>query len=115
VAELDLSVASRQRNVSVVSCSHPAVQLYSASRATGLAALVVKALMYRPKDADHTIHRLILGTHTSGQNTDQLMIAEVVLPKSGFDANGKEVSDVYDDERQGMLRVICASSPPETY
>jgi hypothetical protein len=31
------------------------------------------------------------------------MIAEVVLPKSGVEASGKEVSELYDDERQGEL------------
>ncbi len=47
------------------------------------------------------MHRLILGTHTSKQSTDQLMIAEVLLPKSGGEMMGKEVAEMYDEERQG--------------
>ncbi|KAK4685795.1 histone-binding protein RBBP4, partial [Tremellales sp. Uapishka_1] len=52
-----------------------------------------------PKDADYTVHRMILGTHTSGQAPDQLMIAEVFLPKTGVDQTGKEVGDLYDEDR----------------
>jgi histone-binding protein RBBP4 len=55
----------------------------------------------RPKDADYSIHRMILGTHTSGAASDQLMIAEVILPKSPLDMPGKEVAEMYDEERQG--------------
>lgn len=49
---------------------------------------------------------MILGTHTSGQAGDQLLIAEVLLPKSAVDMAGKEVAELYDEERQGTL------SPP---
>lgn len=56
----------------------------------------------RPKDADHTVHRIILGTHTSGQAPDHLMIAEVVLPKSPLESNGAEVADLYDEEKGGL-------------
>jgi histone-binding protein RBBP4 len=44
---------------------------------------------------------MILGTHTSGQAPDHLMIAEVVLPKSPLEMGGKEVAELYDEERQG--------------
>ncbi|ORY34791.1 WD40-repeat-containing domain protein [Naematelia encephala] len=52
-----------------------------------------------PKDADYTIHRMILGTHTSGQDADALLIAEVFLPKSALEM-GKDVAEMYDEERQ---------------
>lgn len=44
---------------------------------------------------------MLLGTHTSGQAGDQLMIAEVHLPKGGVDAAGREIAELYDEERQG--------------
>lgn len=44
---------------------------------------------------------MILGTHTSGQASDQLMIAEVFLPKSGLDMQGQEITDMFDEEKQG--------------
>jgi histone-binding protein RBBP4 len=58
-------------------------------------------MIFRPKDADYTVHRMILGTHTSNQAGDQLLIAEVFLPKSALDMSGKEVAELYDEERQG--------------
>lgn len=60
----------------------------------------------RPKDADYTTHRMILGTHTSGQTQDHLMIAEVMLPKSAIDM-GKDVAELYDEEKQGQLPFDC--------
>ena len=45
---------------------------------------------------------MILGTHTSGQAGDQLMIAEVFLPKSPLDMSGKEIAEMYDEDRQGQ-------------
>jgi histone-binding protein RBBP4 len=61
-------------------------------------------LTFSPKEAqdgeNYSVHRLILGTHTSKQATDQLMIAEVLLPKGNADA-GKEVTELYDEDRQG--------------
>lgn len=40
---------------------------------------------------------MIIGTHTSNQASDQLMIAEVKLPKG----SDKEVTELYDEDRQG--------------
>jgi histone-binding protein RBBP4 len=45
---------------------------------------------------------MILGTHTSGQSDDLLMIAEVILPKGGLEGTGKDVAELYDEEKQGM-------------
>ena len=64
-----------------------------------------------PKDADYTVHRIILGTHTSGQAPDHLMIAEVLLPKSPLEIPGKEASDLYDEDRQGWLQSIMGAPP----
>lgn len=48
---------------------------------------------------------MILGTHTSGQADDHLMVAEVHLPKGGVDAAGRDIAELYDEERQGELAV----------
>jgi len=44
---------------------------------------------------------MLLGTHTSGKGTDQLMIAEVMLPKIATETAGKDITELYDEERQG--------------
>ena len=85
MAELDMSVVARQGKVSVA---------FGDSTERG-------ELICSPKDADYTIHRMILGTHTSGQAGDHLMIAEVFLPKSAMDMTRTEVAEMYDEERQG--------------
>ncbi|WVW86975.1 histone acetyltransferase type B subunit 2 [Kwoniella bestiolae CBS 10118] len=53
-----------------------------------------------PPDADYTVHRMIIGTHTSGQAKDHLIIAEVLLPKGGMENAGKEVAEMYDEDKQ---------------
>ena len=53
--------------------------------------------LFRPPGADYTIHRLLLGTHTSGQAQDHLVIASVQIPKP---VEGK-LAD-YDDEKGGQ-------------
>ncbi|WVR08096.1 histone acetyltransferase type B subunit 2 [Kwoniella sp. DSM 27419] len=53
-----------------------------------------------PPDADYTVHRMVLGTHTSGQSNDHLVIAEVLLPKAGVDKSGKDMTELYDEEKQ---------------
>lgn len=60
-------------------------------------------LIDSPENADYTINRMLLGTHTSGKGTDQLMIAEVMLPKTALETAGKDITELYDEERQGML------------
>lgn len=56
----------------------------------------------RPEGADYTVNRMLLGTHTSGKATDQLMIAEVLLPRAPSETSGgKDVTDLYDEDRQG--------------
>lgn len=54
---------------------------------------------FRPPNKPYTVHRLLLGTHTSGQAQDHLQIATVQIPKrSGPLADKLDRSD-YDDER----------------
>lgn len=52
----------------------------------------------RPEGKDYSIHRLILGTHTSDEQ-NHLLIASVQLPNEDaqFDASH------YDNEKGGML------------
>ncbi|KAI6031352.1 WD40 repeat-like protein [Pisolithus microcarpus] len=52
-----------------------------------------------PPNKPYTVHRLLLGTHTSGQSQDHLQIATVQIPKrSGPSAEKLDRGD-YDDER----------------
>ena len=46
---------------------------------------------------------MLLGTHTSGKGTDQLMIAEVMLPIVHTQLAGKDLTDLYDEEKQGAF------------
>lgn len=48
-------------------------------------------------DADYSEHKLILGTHTSGDEPNYLMIAEVLLPSE----NAVIDATKYDEERGG--------------
>ena len=55
----------------------------------------------RNSQKPYTTHRLLLGTHTSGQAQDYLQIATVQVPKRGNPATGADKLDRadYDDER----------------
>lgn len=50
-----------------------------------------------PADKDYTVHRMILATHTSGEDNNYLQIATVHLPKPQSELS----LDKYDDERGG--------------
>ena len=56
-----------------------------------------------PADKDYTVHRMILATHTSGEDNNHLQIATVHLPKPQSELN----LDKYDDERGGKLSNLC--------
>ena len=58
-------------------------------------------LWCRNLDKPYTTHRLLLGTHTSGQAQDYLQIATVHIPKRGHPSTGADKLDRadYDDER----------------
>ncbi|OXH00180.1 histone acetyltransferase type B subunit 2, partial [Cryptococcus neoformans A5-35-17] len=51
-------------------------------------------------NSDYTSQRIIIGTHTSGQANDHLIIAEVLLPKKGAEIADKALADLYDEEKQ---------------
>lgn len=48
-----------------------------------------------PPDRDVSIHKLLLGTHTSGSEPNYLMVADVALPLAGTEIDARR----YDDER----------------
>jgi len=52
-----------------------------------------------PPGKNYTVHRLLLGTHTSGQAQDYLQIAQVQLPKRDGEGSDKLDRGDYDDER----------------
>ena len=49
--------------------------------------------MNKPADRDVNVHKLLLGTHTSEEETNYLMIADVCLPKP----DAEIVAKAYDD------------------
>jgi len=90
LAQLNMSVVPRQRAVCPVFhnpeclfiCGTPFFDIRNAQK-------------------PYTTHRLLLGTHTSGQAQDYLQIATVQIPKRGNPATGADKLDRadYDDER----------------
>jgi histone-binding protein RBBP4 len=62
-----------------------------------------------PSDKPYAIHRVLLGTHTSGQAQDYLQIAEVHMPKR--EAVALERAD-YDDERGELGGHTLPASQP---
>lgn len=59
-----------------------------------------------PADADYTVHRMLLGTHTSDNDSNHVQIATVHLPKP----QGELDLDKYDDER-GEIGTHTATGP----
>jgi len=51
-----------------------------------------------PADKDYTVHRLILGTHTSGGDKNYLQIASVNLPKAT--SSNSSIKDTTTAEKQ---------------
>lgn len=58
----------------------------------------------RNENKPYTTHRLLLGTHTSGQAQDYLQIAQVQIPKRTHPSTGADKLDRadYDDERKEL-------------
>lgn len=57
-------------------------------------------IICRPSNKPYTVHRLLLGTHTSGQSQDYLQIATVHLPKRDESSSSDNLDySNYDDER----------------
>jgi hypothetical protein len=48
---------------------------------------------------DFSVHKLLLGTHTSGAEQNHLMIAEVRLPLEDTEIDARK----YDEESQGAF------------
>lgn len=55
--------------------------------------------LYSPPNKSYTVHRLLLGTHTSGQAQDYLQIATVHIPKRDGPLADKLDRSDYDEER----------------
>lgn len=54
--------------------------------------------MKSQESKDYAVHKLILGTHTSGSEQNYLMVANVNLPMAGVDIDNR----TYDDEKGEM-------------
>ena len=52
-----------------------------------------------PSDRPVSIHKMLLGTHTSGDEPNYLMVAEVVLPLPGAEVDARR----FDDEKQEVV------------
>lgn len=57
--------------------------------------------IYRPSDKDYSVHRLILGTHTSDEQ-NHLLIASVQLPNDNVQFDSSQ----YDHDKGGKY---CSS------
>lgn len=56
----------------------------------------------KPADREVSIHKLLLGTHTSNSEPNYLMVAEVCLPLSTTEIDARK----YDDERGEVVRAM---------
>ena len=68
-------------------------------RRSGILPLLTADSFHRPPDKPYSIHRLLLGTHTSGQSQDYLQIATVHLPNREGLTSDRLDRTTYDDER----------------
>lgn len=68
---------------------------------------------FSPEGKDYSVHRLILGTHTSDNEQNHLVIAEVQLPNDDALIDARK----YDDERGGACvgEMRCCCCPYHTY
>lgn len=66
---------------------------------------------HRPAGKSYTQHRLLLGTHTSGQDQDYLQIAQVQLPKRDIELDEFK----YDEDKGGEWRSCETAGRTETY
>ncbi|KAF8131649.1 WD40-repeat-containing domain protein [Boletus edulis] len=64
-----------------------------------------------PPNKSYTVHRLLLGTHTSGQAQDYLQIATVHIPKRDGPLADKLDRSDYDDERGELGGHTIAPQP----
>lgn len=73
--------------------------------------VIDRPLNHRPANKPYTTHRLLLGTHTSGQAQDYLQIATVQIPKRSGPTADKLDRDSYDDERGELGGHTIPSAP----
>ncbi len=66
-------------------------------------------LYFRPEGKDYSIHRLILGTHTSDEQ-NHLLIASVQLPNEDTQFD----SSHYDNEKGGIVFQLSNFAPKIT-
>lgn len=66
----------------------------------------------RPPNKPYTVHRLLLGTHTSGQAQDHLQIATVHLPKRDGSAGSDKLDHTSYDDESGELGGHTLSTQP---
>jgi hypothetical protein len=70
---------------------------------------------YRVSNKAFTNHRLLLGTHTSGQASDFLQIASLQLPKrDGLPGEENIGKDQYDEEKGGRVLLWNQDHPPHS-
>lgn len=71
-------------------------------RVTRCLKCILLLLLHRPEGKDYSVHRLVLGTHTSDEQ-NHIVIASVQLPNDDaqFDASH------YDSEKGGE-EILCA-------
>lgn len=76
--------------------------------------LLTRSNLYSPPGKPYTSHRLLLGTHTSGQGKEYLQIATLQLPKSDTESFDRDVlsREQYDDEKGGMYGFLTTSLFP---
>lgn len=56
---------------------------------------------YSPADKDYTVQRLLLGTHTSENEPNHLMIAEVTLPKEDVEIDARALGEAWSGAQNG--------------
>lgn len=66
---------------------------------------VNSGMCIRSAGDDFSVHKLLLGTHTSGAEQNHLMIAEVRLPLEDTEIDARK----YDEESQGALMLMSSS------
>lgn len=72
-----------------------------------------KVDFHRPPNKPYTVHRLLLGTHTSGQAQDYLQIATVHLPKRDGSAGSEKLDHTSYNDETGELggHTLAATQP----
>ena len=59
---------------------------------------------FRPEGNDYSIQKMILGTHTSDQEQNYLMVAQVRMPTDDTEIDARK----YDDEKGGKFGMVSS-------